>query len=322
MDIILTQVITSILIQSPMNEQLMYDAFQNALNDIEIGKCPIRPNHTNKQQWNNSNLHEQMKPLLQYIIKSLIQDKPSNVIEYIRAIIAKKSFMTSGLDSDKNNSNHLNFIDKQKPIPIPILVLGLQKSGKSTLISKLKNDLQCNDGKDQNDCHYKPTMGFQPTNMMYKHHYIRLYDIGGGLPIRNIWNHYYHDVYGIIYILDSSCPTKQYKDSIQILHTVLQHSYIEGKPLLVYCNKQHDNHARSVNKIQLDLDLLTHYTKGQSKIMGVTMKSNVVDSRIEKGMEWLLECIIKHKQMLQIRVSQDMEKETKKQCEKKVSVKN
>ena len=49
-----------------------------------------------------------------------------------------------------------------------------------------------------------PTVGFVSENLILDNYDIKIFDLGGGKKIRNIWKQYFVEVYGIIYVVDSS----------------------------------------------------------------------------------------------------------------------
>ena len=76
-----------------------------------------------------------------------------------------------------------------------LLMLGLDSAGKTTLLYKLKLDkiLQT-----------IPTVGFNVESIKYKSLNMTMWDIGGQEKIRPLWRHYYDNVDGVIFILDSN----------------------------------------------------------------------------------------------------------------------
>jgi signal recognition particle receptor subunit beta len=88
-----------------------------------------------------------------------------------------------------------------------------------------------------------PTVGFISENLILDNYDIKIFDLGGGKKIRNIWKQYFVEVYGIIYVVDSSSPERIEETNV-VLKELLEHDKIGGKPLLVYvlctCIKKND----------------------------------------------------------------------------------
>ena len=58
------------------------------------------------------------------------------------------------------------------------------------------------------------------------------YDLGGGKKIRDIWKNYLSEVYGIIYVVDSS-NRERISEVKENLRSLLEHKQVQEKPLLV-----------------------------------------------------------------------------------------
>ncbi len=70
---------------------------------------------------------------------------------------------------------------------VTLLVIGLDDSGKSTLLANLNGE--SSEG-------ITPTVGFSSTTMDIGRCTVTFYDLGGGVKIRDIWKNYYAKVRG------------------------------------------------------------------------------------------------------------------------------
>jgi ADP-ribosylation factor-like protein 13B len=77
-----------------------------------------------------------------------------------------------------------------------------------------------------------PTIGFRNVKFTFDAYDITLYDIGGGKNIRPVWKTYFPDVYGVIYMVDSSSADRM-DDARETLRDALEHPSISGKPVLL-----------------------------------------------------------------------------------------
>ena len=77
-----------------------------------------------------------------------------------------------------------------------------------------------------------PTVGFSSADFKLNKFDITLYDLGGGKKIRGIWKNYYAEIYGVIYVLDSS-DSDRLEEAKQTLWDLLEQPRMKGKPLLV-----------------------------------------------------------------------------------------
>ena len=73
-----------------------------------------------------------------------------------------------------------------------ILVIGLDNSGKTTLIHHLKP-------KKATTFEVTPTVGFQVEEFSKNNINFTIYDMSGQGRYRSLWEHYYSDVQAIIY---------------------------------------------------------------------------------------------------------------------------
>ncbi|XP_018654199.1 ADP-ribosylation factor-like 13, arl13 [Schistosoma mansoni] len=103
-----------------------------------------------------------------------------------------------------------------------LVILGLDNSGKTTISLSIKgvsSDLVA------------PTIGFDRIEFAIDSFNINLYDLGGGRTIRDIWETYFAEVYGVIFVIDSSTP-ERLEECHEVLVNVLSHPCISGKPIL------------------------------------------------------------------------------------------
>ena len=119
-----------------------------------------------------------------------------------------------------------------------IIVLGLDNSGKTTILKSMSNeDLST----------IKPTQGFNIKHMVS--HYsnltnlqtqgdfkLNMWDIGGQKAIRPYWQNYYDNVNGIIYVVDSA-DEERLGENVEELNSLLSEEKLDKKALLVFANK-------------------------------------------------------------------------------------
>jgi small GTP-binding protein len=64
-----------------------------------------------------------------------------------------------------------------------------------------------------------------------------VWDIGGQTKLRPLWRHYFSNVNGLLYVVDSS-DLERVRESADELHSVLEDEQMSGVPLIVIANKQ------------------------------------------------------------------------------------
>lgn len=124
-----------------------------------------------------------------------------------------------------------NFLRLKKK-EINILCIGLDNSGKTTIINRLKPEkAQAHD--------IVPTVGFTVEKFMSQSLNFTVFDMSGQGRYRNLWEHYYKTAQAVIFVLDSS-------DRLRIvvakeeLDFLLKHPDIasrRGLPVLFFANK-------------------------------------------------------------------------------------
>ena len=78
-----------------------------------------------------------------------------------------------------------------------------------------------------------PTIGFRNVKFTFDNYEITLFDIGGGKNIRPVWKNYFPEVYGVIYMVDSSTADRM-EEARETFRESLEHPYISGKPVLLW----------------------------------------------------------------------------------------
>lgn len=144
--------------------------------------------------------------------------------------------------------------NNQEERNIQIAVLGLGGAGKSSILNMLQGKY---------DPKIRPTIGFRPVSMMLSEETkVRFYDLGGGKKIRDIWNQYFHDVHGVIYVVDSTTPDDELQACMDVFSHTVSHECLAGKPLMVLANKQDSQNAKSVYDVQELFQPLAQQTQG------------------------------------------------------------
>jgi len=158
-----------------------------------------------------------------------------------------------------------------------ILVIGLDNSGKSTIINHLKS-------KKTSSTEITPTVGFQVEEFSKGSINFTVYDMSGQGRYRNLWEHYYTDVEAIIFVLDSTdrlrmCVAKE--ELIQLL----THEDIKKTraPVLFFSNKMDIPGALTPEECMDEMDL----DKIRDKAWHITSSNALTGVGVNEGIEWL-----------------------------------
>ncbi|KAM7342744.1 ADP ribosylation factor-like 6 isoform 3-T3 [Cochliomyia hominivorax] len=168
-------------------------------------------------------------------------------------------------------------INKEK---MTILVVGLNNSGKSTIINNFKR-------KNENNSYISvPTVGF--TNEEFYSHGVQfsVIDMSGAWKYRNLWQHQFKSCQGIIYVIDSSDNMRMVvvKEELYIL---LQHPDLVERqiPILFYANKNDCENSLSSVSIAADL------TSIMDKPWHICSSSAKTGDGLDDGVQWIIQQI-------------------------------
>ena len=120
---------------------------------------------------------------------------------------------------------------------VNVMVLGLDNSGKTTIINHFKPP-------ESKSHDIVPTVGFNVEKFKMKSLAFTAFDMSGQGRYRNLWEQYYRECDGIIFVIDSSDKLRMVvaKDELDQL---LQHSELKSRriPVLFFANKMDDRNA-------------------------------------------------------------------------------
>ncbi|KAJ8954069.1 hypothetical protein NQ318_004374 [Aromia moschata] len=193
---------------------------------------------------------------------------------------------------------------------IVLLLVGLDNAGKTKTAKTLTGDRLTSP---------VPTVGFSVFNLKYLSYDVKVFDLGGGPNIRGIWNKYFVDAHGVIFVVDSS-DYSRFDEVKLVLEELLYDETIAGKPLLVLANKQdHENALDEIDVIEyLNIEHLVNTCKCPTLVQSCSASekdSDKLDPGIQKGYEWLISNIVRDYEGLNRRVEDDVKRQEKQERE-------
>ncbi|XP_039014348.1 ADP-ribosylation factor 1-like isoform X1 [Hibiscus syriacus] len=126
-----------------------------------------------------------------------------------------------------------------------ILMVGLDASGKTTILYKLKL------GEIVTTI---PTIGFNVETVEYMNVSFTVWDVGGQDKIRPLWRHYSQNTQGLIFVVDSN-DRDRVVEARDELHRMLNEDELRDAVLLVFANKQDLPNAMNAAEITDKLGL-------------------------------------------------------------------
>ncbi|CAI8609137.1 unnamed protein product [Vicia faba] len=117
---------------------------------------------------------------------------------------------------------------KKKEKEMRILMVGLDNSGKTTIVLKIN-------GEDTSVI--SPTLGFNIKTIAYQKYTLNIWDVGGQKTIRSYWRNYFEQTDGLVWVVDSS-DLRRLDDCKMELDNLLKEERLSGASLLILANKQ------------------------------------------------------------------------------------
>mmetsp|Transcript_34152 Transcript_34152/g.72908 ORF Transcript_34152/g.72908 Transcript_34152/m.72908 type:complete len:186 (-) Transcript_34152:73-630(-) len=156
-----------------------------------------------------------------------------------------------------------------------LLVLGLDNSGKTTILKKLS---------DEDVSQIMPTQGFNIKSLMHDGFKLNVWDIGGQKSIRPYWRNYFDQTDALIYVVDSADRVRMEETGVE-LRQLLDEEKLANVPLLIMANKQDLMNALSPSEVTDELGL-NDIRERVWQIMGCSARTG---EGLQEGMEWLVE---------------------------------
>lgn len=168
-----------------------------------------------------------------------------------------------------------------------ILILGLDNAGKSTLLEQIKR-IYGNNYSGLPFEKIKTTIGLNIGKITVNHVKLIFWDLGGQQELQSLWDKYYEECHGIIYVIDSS-DEKRLEESHKAFESVMHDSHMEGIPLLILSNKQD-------LQTSIDVEAIKSVFYGNSSGIGqreyyIQPTSALNGDGISTGISWLVQMV-------------------------------
>jgi ADP-ribosylation factor-like protein 6 len=163
-----------------------------------------------------------------------------------------------------------------------LLVVGLDNSGKSTLINCLK-------ASDNKSAVINPTVGFSAEKFAFKSLNFTCFDMSGQSRYRNLWEHYYRECDAILFVVDSA-DKMRFVVAQEELQDMLSHPELKNKgaPVLVFANKCDLKGGLNPSELRKELELDAII---RGKPWRVFASSATQADGVAEGLDWLIQQI-------------------------------
>ena len=166
-----------------------------------------------------------------------------------------------------------------------VLMIGLDKAGKTTVLEKVKGMYSDLPGMDPDKI--LPTVGLNVGKIDFSSSTkLILWDLGGSSGLRKIWDKYYADCHAILFVVDATDP-ERFDEAKDALDRPLGSRETFGAPLLVMAAKSDDHSAQSTEEVASSLGL-SAVTSRPHKVLQVSSQSG---KGIADGMSWLVSAV-------------------------------
>ncbi|XP_047162696.1 ADP-ribosylation factor-related protein 1 [Vigna umbellata] len=175
-----------------------------------------------------------------------------------------------------------------------VLILGIDKAGKTTLLEKMKSIYSNIEGIPPD--RIIPTVGLNIGRIEVTNSKLVFWDLGGQPGLRSIWEKYYEEAHAVIFVIDAASPSR-FEDAKSALEKVLRHEDLQGAPLLILANKQDLPEAVSAEELARYLDL----KKLDERVYMFEAVSAYDGIGIRESAEWLVEVMERSKRTEMLR---------------------
>uniref|UniRef100_A0A7S3FMI8 ADP-ribosylation factor-related protein 1 n=1 Tax=Haptolina ericina TaxID=156174 RepID=A0A7S3FMI8_9EUKA len=167
-----------------------------------------------------------------------------------------------------------------------ILILGVDRAGKTTLLEQLKALFTGLDPLPPSKI--PPTVGLNIGRMQVSRAKLIFWDLGGSSSLRSLWENYYSEAHGLVYVVDAS-DHERMEESKETLHNLLNHPDLAAIPLLLFANKQDAEAAISPQEIETRFGCKQIMSRSQPlNVQGTTALSG---EGVQEGVLWLVESL-------------------------------
>ncbi|KAF0035476.1 hypothetical protein F2P81_013234 [Scophthalmus maximus] len=129
-----------------------------------------------------------------------------------------------------------------------VLILGLDNAGKTTFLEQTKTKFSKN-YKGMNLSKITTTVGLNIGTINVGNARLMFWDLGGQDELQSLWDKYYAESHGVIYVIDST-DEERLSESKEAFEKMISSETLEGVPLLVLANKQDVPNCMSVPDIK------------------------------------------------------------------------
>lgn len=168
-----------------------------------------------------------------------------------------------------------------------ILIVGLDNAGKTTLLEQIKRKYS----SDYQGIPFEKitsTVGLNIGKIELSGVKLLFWDLGGEDDLQSLWDKYYEECHGLIFVVDS-VDAQRFDLSCKVISHVLQNPDLQSVPLLVLLNKQDSQSALAVENVKNAFkDISTHIGRRDCSVQPVSALNG---DGVENGIDWMVRCV-------------------------------
>ena len=165
---------------------------------------------------------------------------------------------------------------RRRKKPCKVLVVGLDNSGKTTILTKLRNKFDSED--------VVPTVGYNIEEFMSSGLQFSCFDMSGQSRYRDLWRKFYTEAQGIIFVLDAADQLRLNVAQVELEDLLTDESLRRRHvPVLVFANKIDLPNACGPVEVTRELKLDTIVDRPWTIVPSVALTGE----GLEDGIKWL-----------------------------------
>ncbi|OWR46002.1 ADP-ribosylation factor-related protein 1 isoform X1 [Danaus plexippus] len=168
-----------------------------------------------------------------------------------------------------------------------VLILGLDNAGKTTYLEAAKTKFT-KKYKAMNPNRITTTVGLNIGKIDVDGVRLNFWDLGGQQELQSLWDKYYAECHGVIYIVDSS-DRERVSESKETFDRMIASEHLAGIPLLVLANKQDIPDCMGVHTVKPIFNQNAHLIGARDIMLMAT--SALMGDGVDEGIRWLVDCI-------------------------------
>ena len=158
-------------------------------------------------------------------------------------------------------------------------MVGLANGGKTTLVNCLKPT-------QDKDHEVVPTVGFSVERFTLHKCKLTVIDMSGQAKYMDLWECYYKDCQAVVFVIDAAAGEEVVQESKEMLHVMMAHKELKGRPLLVFANKSDLPAAQGATQLAQDIGLTSEVFAKRAWHIGAC--SALKGTGIDEGIKWLV----------------------------------